>query len=205
MPATTVPKAPAGSPALGTYTYATSGTQTIFSNTTSYPPSTTIDVSAEWCGEAAKWNSSPGNSTTIVECPVAHGVHVVSETSTVTEGSYHNTMTFICDANSFVPTSGTPGQTWTWSCSSSNGETTTQVVKLVGAATMTVAGAPVQTEHVQIVSTLSGPQTGKVTSDYWLTSDGLVVHEVGSIKAAQFGITYTANYTLQLDSLTPSH
>ena len=154
---------------------------------------------------SAQWNSSPGNSTTVVECPVAHGIHVVSENSTVDENGYRNSQTFSCDADSFVPTSGTPGQSWTWSCSSSNGETTKQVVKLIGPATMTVAGAPVQTVHVQVVSTLTGPQKGTVTSDYWLTPDAVPVHEVGSIEASQFGITYTSHYTLQLDSLTPSH
>lgn len=193
-----------GTPAPGTYTYDTSGQSTLFSNTTPYPSKTTIEVTRQGCGVSAKWNSSPGNSTTVYECPVTGGIHVVSETSTVDAGGYHNTMSFDCDANSFVPTSGTPGQTWTWACHSSNGETTTQVVKLVGPETMTVAGAAVATEHVHIVSTLSGPQKGTVTTDYWLTPDATPVHEVGSIDASQFGVTYKSDYTLQLESLTPS-
>lgn len=188
----------------GTYTYATSGSSTIFGNTTSYPPTTTIVISKQGCGESSKWNSSPGNSTTIYACPVTAGIHVVSETSTVSQGSYHNTQTFTCAANAFVPTSGTPGQTWTWQCSSSNGETTTQVVKLIGPESMTVGGHAVATEHVTIDSTLSGPEKGSVTTDYWITSDAVAVKEVGAIDASEFGVSYKSNYTLQLDSLTPA-
>ncbi|HMC40812.1 MAG TPA: hypothetical protein VKI19_14190 [Acidimicrobiales bacterium] len=191
-------------PRTGTYTYSTSGSQTLFSSTSDYPPKTTIQVSRDACGVAAKWTSSPGNTTTIVECPVAGGIRVVSESSTVDENGYRNSMTFDCGPDAFVPTSGTPGQTWTWSCHASNGETTSQVVKLIGPATMTVAGAAVATEHVQIVATLSGPQKGTVHSDYWLASDATPVHEVASITASQYGITYKSNYTLQLDSLQPS-
>lgn len=188
----------------GTYTYDTSGSSTLFSKTTPYPSRTTIVVSREGCGVSARWDSSAGNSSTVYECPVAGGVHVISETATVDAGGYQQTMTFTCDPDSFVPTSGTPGRTWTWACHSSNGETSTQVVKLVGPQTMTVAGAPVATEHVQIVSTLSGPQQGTATTDYWLTPDATPVHEVGSITASQYGVTYRSNYTLQLESLSPS-
>ncbi|HET6963284.1 MAG TPA: hypothetical protein VFH58_00840, partial [Acidimicrobiales bacterium] len=59
-----------GTPAPGTYTYDTSGQSTLFSNTTPYPSRTTIDVARQGCGVSAKWNSSPGNSTTVYECPV---------------------------------------------------------------------------------------------------------------------------------------
>jgi hypothetical protein len=209
---TTIARRAASTPAdttpAGTYTYATTGSSKLFGKTYSYPPSTTIDVTPQGCGVAGKWNSSPGNSTTTVECPVTGGVHVVSETSQVSDGPYNQTMTFTCAPNSFVPTSGTPGRTWNWTCSSSgsNGtETTTQVVTLVGPRTTTVGGTTVDVEQVTVDSTLSGPEQGTVKTTYWLTSNATPVYEAGSINASQYGVSYSSNYTLRLDSLTPTH
>lgn len=204
---TTIARTAANTPPAGTYTYATSGSSKLFGKTYTYPPSTTIDVTPQGCGIASKWNSSAGNSTTSVECPVPGGLHIVSQTSTVSQGSADQTMTFTCAANSFVPTSGTPGQTWTWACTSSgsNGtETTTQLVTLIGPKTTTVGGTAVTVEQVSVDSTLSGPEKGTVKMTYWLTSNAIPVYETGSINASEYGISYTSNYTLKLDSLTPT-
>jgi hypothetical protein len=189
----------------GTYTYATSGQSNItFFGSSQYPSTTTIVVSRQGCGVSARWNADPGSNTTVYECPVAGGVHVVSESSTIQTHGYSNTMSFTCGANSFVPTSGSPGQTWEWDCTSSNGETAHQVVKLDGPQPVDVAGRPVAAEHVTVHSTLSGPDQGTATTDYWLTTNAVPVKEVGSANASQGGFSYTSNYTLQLDSLTPT-
>lgn len=189
---------------LGTYTYATSGQSRIFGNTSPYPSTTTINVTRSGCGESSEWDSSPGNSTTVVACPVAGGFHVVSETDKTDAGGYHMTQTFECSANSFVPLSGPPGTKYKWSCSSSNGETANEVVTIDGPATLTVDGTAVQTEHVSIVATLSGPESGTADVEDWLSSAGLRIKETGAINASAYGISYTANYTINLKSLKPS-
>lgn len=192
-------------PSPGTYSYATSGTSKVaFFGSSSYPSTTTIVVTRQGCGEASQWNSGSGNTTTVQQCPVTGGIHVVSESSTIQSHGYSQSMTFTCSADSFVPTSGTPGRTWRWACTSSNGETASEVVKLLGPETLTVAGRPVATEHVTVDTTLSGPDQGSATTDYWLTSYALPVKETGSINASQNGFSYSSNYTLEADSLTPS-
>lgn len=210
-PTTVAPAGPtgvAGAEALpppGTYTYTTSGTSTVsFFGSSPYPSSTTIVVSRQGCGEASQWNSEPGSNTTVDECPASGGIHVVSESSTIQTHGYSQTMSFTCAANSFVPTSGTPGRTWQWACTSSSGETASQVVKLIGPESLTVGGKSVPTEHVTVDTTLSGPDQGTATTDYWLTSDALPVKEIGSINASQNGFNYSSNYKLYLDSLTPT-
>lgn len=192
---------------VGTYKYSTSGQSKLLGKTYDYPATTTIGVTTEGCGIASKWTSSPGNSTTTVECPAPGGIHIVSQDSQVSAGGENQSMTFTCAADSFVPTSGTPGQTWTWTCSStgSNGtETTTQLVTLIGPKTTTVGGTAVTVEQVSVDSTLSGPEKGTVKMTYWLTSDATPVYETGTIDASEYGISYTSNYTLRLDSLTPT-
>lgn len=192
-------------PPTGTYTYATSGTSKVaFFGSSPYPASTTIVVTRQGCGESSQWNSYPGNNTTVEECPARGGIHVVSESSTIQTHGYSQTMSFTCAADSFVPTSGSPGRTWQWACTSSNGETASQVVKLIGPESLTVGSRSVPTEHVTVDTTLSGPDQGTATTDYWLTSDALPVKEIGSINASQNGFTYSSDYNLYLDSLTPT-
>lgn len=192
-------------PAPGTYTYDTSGSRQIsLLGSSSYPSRTPVVVTADGCGEASTWKPTPGNSQTVVECPVAGGVHVVSESSTVAANGYSTTQTFNCDSNSFIPvTAGQDGQTWTWKCSSSNGEISTQVVKLLGSTTAVVGGIPVSAVEVSVVSSLSGPEQGTMSSEYWLTSNATPIKETGDTNVSAGAITYTAHYSLQLLSLTP--
>lgn len=193
-------------PPAGTYTYDTSGTQA-FGNfaSNSYPKTTTMVLSPTGCGQSSTWNSSKGNSSTVDYCPTAGGLLIRSESTKVTYSFYSETMTFNCDPDAFVPvTAGRPGQTWHWSCSSQNGVTTSQLVTLIGAQTVTVGSEQVATEHVRVKSTISGGgESGTAVADYWFTSDALTVKETGNIQARQGKVTYTSQYALVLESLSP--
>lgn len=195
-------------PATGTYSYATSGSSSVLGQTYPLPPTTTIVISASGCGQADRWNEGSGDSTTIVGCPVAGGIHIASETTQTTYDGRTETETFTCDPDSFVPLSGTPGQTWRWSCRSSGGssgqETSAQVVTLDGPASVEVGGTAVPAEHVSIVSTLTGPISGRSDTEDWFAASGLRVKETGDIRASQYGVTFTSTYTITAESLRPS-
>lgn len=195
---------PSTEPADGTYNYATQGGYSVFDHNGAYPPTTSIVVAASGCGQSEQWNTGRGATTTIVGCPVPGGIHVVSETDQTTYDGHTASETFTCDADSFVPTSGTAGQVWRWDCHTTNGETSAQVVTLDGPETLEVAGAAVDTEHVSIDSTLSGPVTGRSDVEDWFDPVGLRVKETGAVTASEYGIQFTSDYTLDLDSLRPS-
>lgn len=195
---------PSTEPADGTYNYATQGGYSVFDHNGAYPPTTSIVVAASGCGQSEQWNTGRGATTTIVGCPVPGGIHVVSETDQTSYDGHTASETFTCDADSFVPTSGTAGQVWRWDCHTTNGETSAQVVTLDGPETLEVAGAAVDTEHVSIDSTLSGPVTGRSDVEDWFDPVGLRVKETGAVTASEYGIQFTSDYTLDLDSLRPS-
>lgn len=210
---TTTPTTAAGStgskgalPANGTYEYQTSGSQQIsVFGSSNYPSQTSIVVTPYSCGVSSTWRSSPGDSETIVECPAAGGIRVVSESTTVSSGGYAMTQAFTCDPDAFIPvTSGQVGQTWSWQCSSTNGEKSSQVVKLLGPRSAVVGGITVNAVEVSVVSNLSGTEQGTADSDYWLTSNATPVKETGNDNVSMGAFTYTSHFSLQLNSLTPS-
>lgn len=193
-------------PAPGTYTYATSGNQQIsLLGRSTYPARTPVVVSRSGCGDSATWKSSPGDSETLVECPVAGGLRILSESTTVGAGGYSTTQTFDCGADAFIPvTAGTPGRTWQWVCTSPVGERASHVVRFVGRQTTVVGGIPVSTVEVSIASALSGPEQGRAWADCWLTSNATPVKEIGGGEVSQNGVTYTSSDSLQLVSLAPT-
>lgn len=216
VPATTTTTAPpwatggpspgAGLPAVGTYTYDTTGSQqiTLLGDTT-YPAHTPVVVSKAGCGVSSTWKPISGGSETVVECPVNGGLRVLSESSTVSQDGYSSTQDFACGPDAFIPvTSGQAGQTWRWGCRSSDGETLNQAVELVGPRSAVVGGIAVSAEEVSVTATLSGLEQGTMSSDYWLTSNATPVKQTGRVDIAVGAITYTSHYDLQLASLTPT-
>lgn len=193
-------------PATGTYTYDTTGSQQVsILGATNYPSRTPVVVSGDGCGVSSTWKPSSGESETVVECPASGGLRVLSESSTVSQDGYSTTQDFTCGPDAFIPvTTGQVGQTWTWQCRSSTGETTSQVVKLLGPRTAVVGGIPVSADEVSVVSTLSGPEQGTMSSDLWLTSNATPVRETGDINVFVGAVTYKSNYDLQLVSLVPA-
>lgn len=200
------PSPGAGLPAVGTYTYNTTGSQQItILGATTYPAQTPVVVSNDGCGVSSSWKPSSGGSETVVECPVNGGVRVISESSTVSQDGYSTTQDFACGPDAFIPvTSGQVGQTWRWQCRSSDGETLSQVVELVGPRTAVVGGIAVSAEEVSVRATLSGLEQGTMSSDCWLTSNATPVKQTGEIDVVVGAITYTSHYDLQLTSLTPA-
>jgi hypothetical protein len=171
-------------------------------------------LSAFGCGQRSVWTSSADgkSGSTMSYCPVAGGLHVVSESTTevVTVpvvGTQTISMSYTCDAGAFLPvTSGKPGQTWTWTCNGSDGSKTTQKVTLVGKETVSVAGRSVPTEHVKVEGGVAGSSSisGSVDQEYWFSADALAVKETGRADASESGYSFTSNYTLLLKSPTPT-
>lgn len=195
-------------PPTGSYTYRTSGSQTVSAGvgnfTTPYPSQTRIAVARSGCGETETWNSSSGSSTQTYLCPVTGGLRVYYQQSS----EYGNTVRFNCASDAFIPvTIGTPGEQWRFSCTSSPpGTTAAETVTFKGATDKTVGSQVVHTVQVEIDSVFSGNDSGTATADYWLTSNATLVEETGSIDVTSRNPAgkYTSNYALELTSLRPS-
>lgn len=222
MPVTTTPPAtspptsiPASTslPPLGTYEYATTGTQTVLGQSSNYPTPTPITVTSAGasCAES-NWHPQPtsgfSSSQTTVECLVSGGFDVKSDSSTTTYEGTTQTQTFTCAPNSYIPvTGGSIGEIWTWTCtSSSSSESTTaqSTVTLDSRQSSTVGGKSVPTSTVTVDTKLSGTEKGEVNTKYTFTDSGVPVAESGTIDASSGLGSYSASYTLTLDSLTPS-
>jgi hypothetical protein len=196
-------------PSPGSYSYATSGYEQLSISGTrrDFPPQTSIDVARTGCGESDTWTPSSQHSETVDVCPVAGGLHVVSDTATISFYGRATTQTFTCSDKSFIPvTTGSPGETWKFTCSGS-GTTASETVTYEGVEDVTVGGALVRTVHVRLGETISGAESGTGQTDYWFTSDATVAKQVSTVSATRntaFGpVTYTSSYTLELKSLRP--
>lgn len=195
-------------PPPGSYSYRTSGSQTVSAFggnfTSGYPSPTQIDVARSGCGETDTWSSSSNSSSETYVCPVTGGLRIYYQQST----EYGQTQRFNCAPNAFIPvTTGTVGQQWRFSCTSSPpGTTSDQTVTFKGVADKTVGSQTVRTVEVEVDSVLSGNDSGTATTHYWFTSDAGLVEETGSIDVTSHNPSgkYTANYALDLISLRPS-
>ena len=127
--------------------------------------------------------------------------------------SITNLATITCPASTIVvPKEPRPGTALTWSCAERNsavgpGESST-AARITGLEQLRIGGVDVPVVEEQQAGTVSGTQTGSVTSTWWfVASTGLpvrldrhiVVHSPSPIGT----VTYTEDGSGQLTSLTP--
>ena len=127
--------------------------------------------------------------------------------------SITNLSTITCPANTIVvPPDPRPGTVLSWACperSTAVGPgVSSTTARIIGLETMRIGGVAIPVVEEQQSGTVSGTQTGSVTSDWWfLASTGLpvrvdrhiVVHSTSPIGT----VTYTEDGSGQLTSLTP--
>lgn len=193
-------------PTLGSYSYATSGSEKLAGQTRNYPTKSKITLAKDGYCVSSTWQPISQHKEVQVVCPAGtQAVQLRSEAQTIGVGGFNVTQTLSCDSSAIVyATALKAGSTWSFTCTGS-GATAKQQAKAIGFKTLTIGGKSVKALHVHIDTTISGGDTGTATEDYWYApSLGMLVKEKMVTNAKQGTFTYAGHYTLTLTSTKPS-
>jgi hypothetical protein len=192
-------------PALGNYSYATTGGEsTSFPGTArQFPKTTTVSLTKSGCGIQETWKPLATHVETEQLCLVNNQVHLVSYQTTLSFFGQTVTQKFTCAKNAYIysPTLK-PGDSWSFTCTS-QGSKVVQHLKAVG---FDVGGTKVRTLHISVPSNVGGSANGTSQQDLWIaaTNRPHMIRNTAHIDARQGSFSYTENLTLQLKSLKPS-
>jgi len=195
-------------PALGNYSYATSGGEgTSFPGTSrTFPKTTTVSIAKAGCGVDQTWKPLSSHVETEQLCVINNQIHLVSYSTTLSFFGQTITQKFTCASNSYIysPTLK-PGDTWAFTCKT-KGSKVVQHLKAVGFSTIDVGGTGVRTLHISVSSKVSGSDSGSSHQDVWIatTSRSLMIRNESNIHAKQGGVTYDEASTIELKHLQPS-
>jgi hypothetical protein len=195
-------------PALGNYSYATTGGEsTSFPGTArKFPKTTTVSLTKSGCGIQETWKPLSSHVETEQLCIINNQVHLISTQTTLSFFGQTVTQKFTCASNAYVyaPTLR-PGDTWSFVCTSKDSKVT-QHLKALRYQTFDVGGTNVRTLKISVASTVSGGDSGDSKQTIWIaaTNRPQMIRNVASINAKQGSFSYTENQQLQLKSLTPS-
>jgi hypothetical protein len=195
-------------PTYGSYSYATSGSEkTSFPGTSRNFPSTTSIKIAKAGGCATRtWRPIPQHKEVQTLCPKGSNTLLLkSDQQRISFYGVSTNQKLVCGSKAVVySTQLRAGDTWKFVCKSAQ-TTAHQVAEAIGFGHLTVAGKSVRVLHVHVTTTVTGSESGTSTQDYWYApSLGLLVKNTGKVNAKQGNVVYTENYSLQLDSTTPS-
>jgi len=207
-------------PALGVYTYSTSGSESasapgLFTSAAGYPSSTTLTVFSDACGQDWRWQPLSNRYEDFVICRSSDGALMLD--SRLDDEEFYGVTDrrdYTCAAGSvFLPASEAVGQTLGGTCvnggnKNSGGMTIAYTGKVIGVDTLLIGGVEVPTVELSIDETFSGDTLGNGTASMWLDkSDGLIVKESRTERtksdSAVGWVPSTESFSLLLDSLTP--
>ena len=204
--ATTSATASAPPGVLGTFSYATTGSEgtNIPGTHRNFPKTTKITNKLQGCGVASTWKPIPEHVQKQVLCPAGDGIKVKSQQTTIMFFGVTSGENFKCSGPSYVyRKSVAAGDTWKFKCKSADA-TAVQTSTAVGFETIDVGGTAVKTLHVHVDTTLRGNDSGTSTQDYWIAvKKPVLVKEVGEVTATQQSVHYSSTYSLALKSLSP--
>ena len=198
-------------PAEGVYVYATSGyeeTDALGGSRHDYPSQTTSTMRRAGCGWVERWEPLAERWDESHLCNEPDGVAIR------TFKTYHQffqrsqQQDYECPPGSHVGRDQwQPGSRWTWSCTSSFGTISTDVVHL-GTEQLSVGGAAVTVEHLRYDSKMTGANRGTQVQERWVhRGTNLSVRiktDIDIESDSPFGtVGYQEHYTITLTSLTP--
>jgi hypothetical protein len=207
--ATTELPAPA-LPDPGVYRYRTTGDESIDvlgGAHHTYPAESTITVTPDGCGVRLRWDVLQERRDEWRLCPTPAGL---AEAWTL---QYHEFFKqpdpeeLVCPADTLLlPIEPVAGAAWDAACTLAN-TPEPQHFEVVGHETVTVAGAPVAAIHLRQSVELGGDNFEHTTTDWWLAPTGLPLRSVqtkSSRSSSPIGpVTYSEQYTIELESLEP--
>jgi hypothetical protein len=106
----------------------------------------------------------------------------------------------------FAPLPGTPGQSWSWTITSTDGLTTVdQTSTIVGPETITVAGETFETIVVDTTLTISGDISATLQLTNWVRPADKLAVRTHSVSQGSYGVfTFSGDTVSELVALTPT-
>jgi hypothetical protein len=207
-------------PALGVYTYSTSGSESasapgLLTSAAGYPSTTTLTVFSDACGQDWRWQPLSNRYEDFVVCRSSDGA-LMLDSRQDDEEFYGVTdrRDYTCAAGSvFLPAEDSVGESLSGTCVNGGNKNSGRMTiaytgKVIGVDTLLIGGVEVPTEELSIDETFSGDTLGTGTVSMWLDkSDGLILKESRTEKtksdSAVGWVPSSESFSLLLDSLTP--
>ncbi len=205
-----------GHPKPGVYLYRSVGSESVSAlggATNTYPKTTTLTITDTQCGVDTRWNVLVGRYDGATRCRRRDDTWIL--TGTVTSDRFFGQTdadAYTCDDVVELPPGAKQGTSWRGECkdapASGPANTTTLTYRVVGPATVRVAGSAVETVHLRITATQGGQRSGGGVEDRWvLAATNLVVRSLNREKdrsPSPIGpVTYKQQYDVTLRSLEP--
>lgn len=203
-------------PAPGVYLYRTVGSESVSAlggATNPYPKTTTLTVTDTPCGVDTRWDVLEGRYDGANRCRRRDGTWVLTGTTT-SDRFFNQTVadTYTCPDIVDLPAAPEVGDTWKGTCTdtpaSGAPNTTTYTYRVIGPATMRVAGKSVDTVRLRITSKQGGQRSGGGIEHRWvLPGTDLIVRSLGNetdqSPSPVGSVTYKQRYDVRLQSLEP--
>ena len=207
-------------PALGVYTYSTTGSESasapgLLTSAAGYPSTTTMTVFSDACGQDWRWQPLSNRFEDLVVCRSSGGALMLQ--SRFDDEQFYGVTdrrNYTCTAGSvFLPSRDVAGEALNGNCvnggnKNSGGMRIACSGKVLGFYTLVIGGSEVPTVELAIDETMSGDTVGSGIVSMWLDkSNGLIVKESRTEKtksdSAVGWVPSSESFSLLLDSLTP--
>lgn len=195
-------------PAPGVYTYRTTGGESLnlMGVSRGFPPWTAMIVADNRCA-AVSWQPLAEHTETTTMCSApGDGLSLPRLVTFESIAGSQTTSTVTCPATVWLlPPAPSKEVRWSATCSlASPREPVLMTGASLGSSTMTVAGSPVDVEHVRVDLRYEGVQSGTNPTDFWVVpSTGLIVRERELVSVDQGGVHYSESMDDVLTGLSP--
>lgn len=195
-------------PETGVYSYATSGrdgVDALGGAEHTYPPVTTITVTAAACGVSQLWIAAEERSDEWLTCATDAGVETVAFTAFHQFFGADDREGYLC-AGAPRPVAASTGSRWTTTCGR-DGETAVWSGEVLEPTEIEVGGEAVPVDHVVITVDNGDPDDSQRTETWYRAGTDLVVRRVvdnATVESSPVGdVHYAEHYEITLTSLTP--
>ena len=207
----TAPRPGSELPAVGVYTYATSGSESLDAlggRSHRYPDVSTITVTHDECGWVQRWQPLRERWDATTFCPSRRGMEIRTDINHHQFFGIDDTREFGCDSGDlYYPARANPGRTWTARCTFDE----IDVVRngtIVGTRDAEVDGTPVTVLEFEVHDDITGASNGSTDRTIQVVPDtGLLVGVELTTDVQNDSpigdVHYQEHYELRLTSLEP--
>lgn len=207
-PSTTAAPAVAQLPAVGVYTYTTTGGDAIDALTGAhhdYPATTTITVTASGCGVLQRWDVLKERWEEWQRCVDGNSISEPARTTFDEFFGQGQTDAYVC-SGAGRPVDGADGTAWARTCVEGD-EQDVYAGVIVGTETLQVGDTAVSTTHVRVSIVTTTPGDTQTVDTWYQQGTDLVIAQTftsATTNPTEVGpVHYTENYEIHLDSLVP--
>lgn len=175
-------------PRPGVYAYRTSGSEQLsFGDIGRQFPSASEMIVTDTGGcSTMRWVPLVQHTEAIAVCPRADGAYRIDSMSSVeTIAGVQTTMVIRCPSSAYlVPPDPAAGDRWRTACTSA-GHKIEVTGRVVGQAPVEVGDQKLSALHTRLTLRFTGAESGTNPSDYWLSTDGLVLRQRETVNLSQ--------------------